>query len=76
MLKPVQHNINGQTLNLCCHPEPGPEPCPETSNVILNLVQDQGLTTSGSIDFGILFFYDRSRLEFLKLWPGRAGSFV
>jgi hypothetical protein len=28
--------------NPSSHPEPGPEPCPETSNVILNLFQDQG----------------------------------
>jgi hypothetical protein len=33
---------------LICHLEPGPEPCPETSNVILNLFQGQGLTNSGS----------------------------
>jgi hypothetical protein len=36
-----------------CHPEPGPEPCPETSNVILNLFQDQDLKTSGSNDFRV-----------------------
>ena len=29
-----------------CHPEPGPEPCLETRNVILNLFQDQGLSNS------------------------------
>jgi hypothetical protein len=27
-----------------CHPEPRPEPCLETRNVILNLFQDQGLS--------------------------------
>jgi hypothetical protein len=51
-LKRVQHD-NRVRVSFFCHPEPGPEPCPETSNVILNSFQDQGLLTSGSNDFGI-----------------------
>jgi hypothetical protein len=38
---------------LICHFEPGSEPYPETSNVILNLFQDQGLTNPGSSDFRV-----------------------
>ena len=40
MLKQVQHDIKGKT-STPCHPEPGPEPCPETS--------------SGSIEFDLRF---------------------
>jgi hypothetical protein len=29
-----------------CHPEPGPELFPETSNIILDSLQDQGLSDS------------------------------
>jgi hypothetical protein len=36
------------------HPEPGPEPFPETSNVILNLFQDQRLTILESSESLIL----------------------
>jgi len=35
-------------LEFFCDSMRHPEPPPETSNVILNLVQDQGLATSGS----------------------------
>ena len=49
----VQKHDNRVRVSFFCHPEPGPELCPETSNVILNSFQDQGLLTSGSKDFGI-----------------------
>jgi len=35
-------------LEFFCESTPQPEPPPETIKVILNLVQDQGLATSGS----------------------------
>jgi len=47
MLKQVQHDITVR-FRPFCHREPDPEPCSETSKVILNLVQDQGLTILGS----------------------------
>jgi hypothetical protein len=52
MLRRAQHD-NSVLSCFSCHPEQGPEPCPESSNVILNLFQDQGLTNSGSIEFGV-----------------------
>jgi len=36
-------------------PKPGPEPYPETSNVVLNMFQDQGLSNSGSMISGSRF---------------------
>ncbi len=49
----------------------GPELCPETNNVILNLFQDQGLTNSGSsisashLSFGFDLTFELLNLEFL-----------
>jgi hypothetical protein len=43
----VALDIDSLGKSLFCHPEP----CPESSNVILNLFQDQGLRISGSCLF-------------------------
>ena len=53
MLKQV-HDMIGRAL-YSCHPEPGPEPCPETS--------------SGSIEFDLRFRdlgFDLGQIRFLK----------
>lgn len=49
MLSQAQHKVHRDEVWFMgpCHPEPDPDPCPQTRNVILNLFQDQGLTNSG-----------------------------